>query len=114
MPVPYTNNPTRSRIGRCGGACTSVGGALEDPLTSYVKHFGRLIGDRRTSKTFGEIVKGIIGAGSLICQQIASQSAELSKGKKGSRRVFRLTTGAVDEALAGSGSGAVEAGPRRL
>jgi hypothetical protein len=66
----------------------------ENPLTSYVKHFAGLIGDRRTAKTFGEIVKGIIGAGSLICQQIAGQSAELSKGKKGSQRVIRLATGA--------------------
>ncbi len=66
----------------------------EDPLTSYVKHFAGLIGDQRTRKTFGEIVKGIIAAGSLICQQIAAQSAELSKGKKGSQRVIRLATGA--------------------
>ena len=34
-----------------------------------------------------------MGAGSLICQQIAAQSVELSKGKKGSRRVIRLATG---------------------
>jgi hypothetical protein len=40
----------------------------EDPLTSYVKHFDRLIGDQRTRKTFGEIVKCIIGASSLICR----------------------------------------------
>ena len=65
----------------------------ENPLTSYVKHFDGLIGDRRTHETFGEIVKGIIGAGSLICQQIAGQSAELSKGKKGLQRVIRLATG---------------------
>jgi len=65
----------------------------ENPLTSYVKHFDGLIGDQRTRKTFGEIVKGIITAGSLICQQIAAQSAELSKGKKGSQRVIRLATG---------------------
>src|SRR5437868_11259243 len=65
----------------------------EDPLTSYVKQFAGLIGDRRTYQTFGEVVKGIIGAGSLICQQIAGQSAELSKGKKGSQRVIRLATG---------------------
>jgi hypothetical protein len=38
-------------------------------------------------------VKGIIAAGSLICQQIATRSAELSKGKKGSQRVIRLATG---------------------
>ncbi len=66
----------------------------EDPSTSYVKHFAGLIGDQRTRKTFGEIVKGIITAGSLICQQIAAQSAELSKGKKGAQRVIRLATGA--------------------
>jgi hypothetical protein len=65
----------------------------ENPLTSYVKQFDGLIGDRRTRKTFREIVKGIMGAGSLICQQIAGQSAELSKGKKGSQRVIRLATG---------------------
>ena len=65
----------------------------EDPLTSYVKQFAGLIGDRRTCQTFGEIVKGIIAAGSLICQQIAARSAELSKGKKGSQRVIRLATG---------------------
>src|SRR3989440_6233261 len=66
----------------------------EDPLMSYLKPFHELIGDKRTWKTFGETVKGIIGAGSLICQQIAGQSAELSKGKKGSQRVIRLATGA--------------------
>ena len=49
----------------------------EDPLTSYVKQFDGLIGDQRTRKTFGETVKGIIAAGSLICQQIATRSAEL-------------------------------------
>ena len=65
----------------------------EDPLTRYVKHFDGLIGDERTRKTFGEPIKGIIAAGSLICQQIAAQSAELSKGKKGSQRVIRLATG---------------------
>src|SRR5205809_1461007 len=65
----------------------------ENPLMSYVKQFDKLIGDQRTRKTFGEIVKGIIGAGSLICQQIAGRSAELSTGKKGSQRVIRLATG---------------------
>ncbi len=65
----------------------------EDPLTSYVRQFDGLIGDQRTRKTFGETMKGIITAGSLICQQIAAQSAELSQGKKGSQRVIRLATG---------------------
>ena len=58
-----------------------------------MKQFAGLIGDQRTRKTFGETVKGIIAAGSLICQQIAAQSAELSQGKKGSQRVIRLATG---------------------
>jgi hypothetical protein len=66
----------------------------EDPVTSYVKQFDGLMGDHRTHRTFGETIKGIIGAGSLICQQIAAQSAELSKGKKGSQPVIRLATGA--------------------
>ena len=43
----------------------------EDPLTSYLKLFAGLIGDQRTRKTFGKTAKGIIAAGSLICQQIA-------------------------------------------
>lgn len=65
----------------------------QDPLSQYVKAFEELIGDQRTRRTFAEIVKGIIGAGSLICQQIAARSAELSKGKKGSQRVIRLAKG---------------------
>src|SRR5713101_3321317 len=66
----------------------------EDPLTSYVKHFAGLIGDQRTRKTFGETVKGIIAAGSLICQQIAARSAELSKGNKGVKcQLFRIPYG---------------------
>ena len=82
-----------------------------DPLTSYVKHFAGLIGDQRTRKTFGETVKGIIAAGSLICQQIAARSAELSKGKKGvatrdsvgdwrEYEALRVRCGASDKALA--------------
>lgn len=64
-----------------------------DPLTSYVGAFDDLIGDKRTRKTFGETVRGIIGAGSLICQQIAGQSPVLSQGKKGAQRVIRLAAG---------------------
>ncbi len=50
----------------------------EDSLMSYVRPFHRLIGDKRTWKSFGETVKGLITPGSLICQLIAAQSAELS------------------------------------
>ncbi len=42
-----------------------------------------LIGDQQTGRTFGETVKGIITAGSLICQQIAMHSAVLGTSKKG-------------------------------
>jgi hypothetical protein len=58
-----------------------------------VKQFDGLIADKRTGKTLRETVKGIITAGSLIGPQIAAQSAELSKGKKGSQRVIRLAKG---------------------
>jgi Transposase DDE domain len=64
-----------------------------DPLTSYVAAFDHLIGDKRTRKTFVETIRGIIGAGSLICQQIAGQSPVLSQGKKGAQRVIRLAMG---------------------
>lgn len=64
-----------------------------DPLTSYVAAFDGLIGDKRTRKTFRETVRGIIGAGSLICQQIAGQSPVLSQGTKGAQRVIRLAMG---------------------
>jgi hypothetical protein len=57
----------------------------DDPLTSYVAAFDTLIGDKRTRKTFGETIRGIIGAGSLICQQIAGQSPVLSQGTKGAK-----------------------------
>ena len=56
-----------------------------DPLTSYVAAFDQLIGDQRTRKTLRETIRGIIGAGSLICQQIAGQSPLLSQGKKGAK-----------------------------
>lgn len=64
-----------------------------DPLTRYLAPYHGLIGDKRTHRTFDEVVKGIIGAGSLICQRIAVHSAHLSQGKKGSQRVLRLASG---------------------
>jgi hypothetical protein len=39
------------------------------------------------------MVKGIIGAGSLVCQRIAASSAILSVAKEGGQRVSRLATG---------------------
>ena len=64
-----------------------------DPLTRYLAPYHEFIGDKRTHKTFDEVVIGLIGAGSLICQQIAAHSAQLSQGKKGSQRVLRLASG---------------------
>jgi hypothetical protein len=63
------------------------------PLTEYLKSFDSLIGDKRTGETFREVVRGIIGAGSLICQRIAAQSPVLSRAKDGAQRVIRLATG---------------------
>lgn len=63
------------------------------PLTEYVRHFDGLIGDKRTGETFAEIVRGIINAGSLVCQRIAAQSSVLSLVKDGAQRVIRFATG---------------------
>jgi len=65
----------------------------QDLLPAYLASFDGLIGDQRTRVTFRETVKGIIGAGSLVCQRIASSSAVLSVGKEGGQRVSRLATG---------------------
>jgi len=67
--------------------------AQKSLLPAYLASFGHLIGDARTEVTFGEIVKGIIGAGSLVCHQIAGSSAILSKAKDGARRVRRMVKG---------------------
>ena len=63
------------------------------PLTEYLGHFSGLIGDRRTGRTFSEIVRGIINAGSLVCERIAAQSSVLSAVKDGGQRVSRFATG---------------------
>jgi hypothetical protein len=65
----------------------------QGPLTEYLGHFDKLIGDQRTGKTFGEIVRGIINAGSLVCQRIAAHSPLLSAAKDGAQRVIRLVKG---------------------
>jgi hypothetical protein len=63
------------------------------PFAEYLVHFDSLIGDKRTSTTFGEIVRGIINAGSLVCQRIAAHSPLLSAAKDGAQRVIRLAKG---------------------
>jgi hypothetical protein len=65
----------------------------DDPLTIYLQSFHRLIGDTRTRTTFTETVRGMIAAGSLVCQRIAAQSAVLARGHYGAQRVLRLVTG---------------------
>ena len=49
-----------------------------DLLGAYLERFGALTGDARTKVTFQETVKGIISAGSLVCQRVAAKSAILS------------------------------------
>jgi hypothetical protein len=65
----------------------------QSPLAEYLGHFDGLIGDKRTGRTMGEIVRGIINAGSLVCQQIAAHSPELSAVKDGAQRVIRFAKG---------------------
>jgi hypothetical protein len=65
----------------------------EDPFAGYLKHFDGLIGDKRTGVTFGEVVRGIISAGSLVCERIAAHSPVLQAVKDGAQRVSRLARG---------------------
>jgi len=65
----------------------------QGPLAEYLGHFDGLIGDKRTGETFGEVVRGIINAGSLVCQQIAAHSPVLSASKDGAQRVIRFAKG---------------------
>jgi hypothetical protein len=62
-------------------------------LREYLSSFERIIGDKRTAETFGEVVKGVIASGSLICERIAAHSPVLSEAKDGAQRVIRLATG---------------------
>jgi len=63
-----------------------------DPLTRYLAPLHELIGDKRTHTTFDETIRAIMGAGSLICQQIAAHSAVVAKVKKGAQRILRLAS----------------------
>lgn len=67
--------------------------AWTDPFTAYISTFYGLIGDLRTQMTFTEIVRGIISAGSLVCQRIAAQSAVLMAAKDGAQRVVHFARG---------------------
>jgi hypothetical protein len=65
----------------------------EDPLTGYLTQFDGLIGDARTRTTFTETVKGIIAAGSLVCQRIAAHSPVLAAVQNGAQRIIRMVMG---------------------
>lgn len=67
--------------------------AWNDPFTQYLEPFEQLVGDRRTWVTLTETVRGIIGSGSLVCQQIAAHAPLLATVQKGAQRVIRMVTG---------------------
>ncbi len=70
----------------------------DDPLATYLAHVHDLIGDHRTRITFTETVKGIIAAGSLVCQRIAAHSPVFAPVQNGAQRVLRMATGEVRSA----------------
>ena len=61
-----------------------------DPFTQYLEPFEHLVGDRRTWVTLTQTVRGIIGSGSLVCQQIAAHAPVLASVKKGAQRSPKL------------------------
>lgn len=65
----------------------------EDPFTAYLHDFDSFIGDVRTRTTVRETVKGIIGAGSLVCQRIAAHSPVFAAVQDGAQRILRMVTG---------------------
>jgi hypothetical protein len=65
----------------------------EGPLQSYLQRFDGLLRDARTRRTFQASIKGIMAAGTLICQRIAACSPLLSKATDGAQRILRLATG---------------------
>lgn len=62
-------------------------------LDDYLSWFSSLFKDRRTHSTFGCVVGGILGAGSLVCSRIASQAPLLASVRDGAQRVLRFATG---------------------
>lgn len=64
-----------------------------EPFTQFVSAFGDLFGDRRSAVTFAEIVRGVIGAGSLIWERIAAHSPVLMASRNGAQRVIRFARG---------------------
>ena len=73
-------------------------------LPGYLASFYGLIGDRQTRVTFEEIVKGIINAGSLVCQRIAGASF----GDRRERQTLRDRCGDIDDYAVPTGHQACE------
>ncbi|MEM3433671.1 MAG: hypothetical protein QXP27_05810 [Candidatus Methanomethyliaceae archaeon] len=67
--------------------------AWEDPFRAFLQAFEELIGDRRSKLTLAETIRGIIAAGSLVCQRIAACSPVLSRARKMGQRVIRFAKG---------------------
>ncbi len=64
--------------------------AETDALATYLSYYDRLIGDRRTQTLFRGTITGIIGSESLVCAQIAAQSADLAARPNSAQRIRRL------------------------
>ena len=64
-----------------------------DSLRTCLAPYHELIGDKQTGTTFEETIRGIMGAGCLICQQIAAHSPVLAQAKKGAQRIIGLASG---------------------
>ena len=64
-----------------------------DPFSAYLEPYEHLVGDRRTWVALTQTVRGIIGSGSLVCQQIAAHAPVLASVVKGAQRIIRMVTG---------------------
>lgn len=60
-----------------------MAGTEANDLSDYLEVLEPLIGDARTGHTAQGIVEGIVAAGSLCMNQIASFSPSLRRGKRG-------------------------------
>src|ERR671932_933124 len=76
-----------------GGITMDWQATWDDPFTTYLQTFDSLIGDTRTRTTFSETVKGLVGAGSLICQRIAAHSPVFAAVNDGAQRILRMVSG---------------------
>lgn len=93
-----------------GVEVVELGVTEQSRLAEFLGHFEGLIGDRRTQQTFGGVIEGILGAGSLCCARIAAFSPTLaSAGAAAEKRVRRMIGGEstkrsvlTEEALVGT------------